>query len=275
MRDTLDGKPSRHFSESALFGGSAGGARPGHRPAGWNAQGAAVRGEAGAVARRRLPHDRAERAAECAEADEADVEADVGHRSVRFAQQLHRPLDPAPLEVAVRRLAERGAELPAEVSRRGVRDACERGNVERLGERTIHGVTSAQHAAVAVLDHSAGSRASKMVPAPGSLSIVSTPPAADTRSRSPWRPQPGRMFAPPAPSSPTSTRSWSPACSTSTQARRAQAYFATFANASETVKYAAASTDASSCEWGSVTRSSTGTAAWSARLLMALASPRS
>src|SRR5258707_296444 len=59
--------------------------------------------------------DLAERAAERPEAGEADVEADVGDAVGGGAQQEHRPLDAAALEVAVGRLAERGAEGPDEM----------------------------------------------------------------------------------------------------------------------------------------------------------------
>ena len=73
-------------------------------------------------------------------------------RAVGLAQQLHRALDPAALKVAVRRLAERRAELAAEVRGRDVGDARERRNVERLRKRTVHRVASPQHPAVAILD---------------------------------------------------------------------------------------------------------------------------
>ena len=53
-----------------------------------------------------------------------------------------------------------------------------------------------------------GVAAATRVPAPGTLSSVSRPPRASTRSRSPISPEPGRGLAPPAPSSPTSTWRW-------------------------------------------------------------------
>ena len=90
--------------------------------------------------------------AERAEAVESDVEADLGHGTVGLAQQLHRTLHPAALQVAVRRLAKRRPELAAEVRRRDVRDARERRHVERLRKRTVHRVASPQHPAVALLD---------------------------------------------------------------------------------------------------------------------------
>jgi hypothetical protein len=54
----------------------------------------------------------------------------------------------------MRRLAERRAELAAEVRRRDVGDTRERRNIERPSESTIDRVTSSQHAAVAILGHS-------------------------------------------------------------------------------------------------------------------------
>src|SRR6185312_2163891 len=42
---------------------------------------------------RRLAEHVAERAAECPQAPEAHVEADLGHRQIGVAQQRHRPLD--------------------------------------------------------------------------------------------------------------------------------------------------------------------------------------
>src|SRR3712207_8696829 len=51
-------------------------------------------------------------------------------RRRRGPQQVHRALDPAPLQVAVRRLAERGRERPDEVARRAAGQPCERLDVE-------------------------------------------------------------------------------------------------------------------------------------------------
>src|SRR5579871_472695 len=147
MGARLDGSAAFRYSESALLPGRA---KPRHRPAGRYAQRRAVAGETLAVFRARLAHDRAERASECAEAVESDVEADLGYGKVRLAQQLHRALHPAALKVAVRRLAKRRPELAAEVRRGDVGDTCERRHVEWLRERTVHRVASAQHAAVAV-----------------------------------------------------------------------------------------------------------------------------
>jgi hypothetical protein len=69
----------------------------------------------GAVGRRRHAQDLAERPAERAEAREADVEADLRDAAVGLAQEERRALDPAALQVAVRRLAEDGAELAREM----------------------------------------------------------------------------------------------------------------------------------------------------------------
>src|SRR2546423_4098028 len=62
----------------------------------------------GAIVRRRLADDVAERPAEGAQAGKSDVEADVGDAAVGLAQQEHRALNPPPLQVTVRRLAEDG-----------------------------------------------------------------------------------------------------------------------------------------------------------------------
>src|SRR5687767_13260200 len=62
-----------------------------------------------AIGGRRLADDRGERAAERPEAREADVEADLRDRPVGFTQEKHRALNAAPLQVAVRGLAERRA----------------------------------------------------------------------------------------------------------------------------------------------------------------------
>src|ERR1700690_4121142 len=146
MGVTLDGGVAACYSESALLPGRA---QPRHRPAGRHAQRGAVAVETRAVCRGRLTDDLAEGASECAEAVESDVEADLGYGTVGFAQQLHRTLHPAALQVAVWRLAKRRPELAAEVRRRDVSDTCKRRHVERLRERTVHHVASPQHAAVA------------------------------------------------------------------------------------------------------------------------------
>ena len=93
------------------------------------------------------------------EAGEADVEADLGDAAVGLAQQEHRPLDPAALQVAVRRLAERRPEGADEV-RLGddMRDAGQRRDVERLGVGAVHRVAGAEQAAVGLLDGAAHGR---------------------------------------------------------------------------------------------------------------------
>ena len=148
MIGTLAAVAARRFFENAL---SAGGSQPRHSPARRNPQGRAVASEAGAVARGRFTDDPSKGVAERAEAAETDIEANLRHRTIGFAQQLHRPLHPSALKVPMRGLAERGPELAAEVSRRDVSDACERRYIERLGERPVHRVSGPQHPAVAIL----------------------------------------------------------------------------------------------------------------------------
>src|SRR3954453_14549131 len=92
------------FSETAR-------SRPGHREARRDELGVAAR----AVGGRGLADDLAERPAERAQAREADVEADLGDAAIGLPQQRHRPLDAAALQVAVRGLAEGGAESTDEV----------------------------------------------------------------------------------------------------------------------------------------------------------------
>src|SRR5437588_1673043 len=107
MAATLDRAGRARFSKAALSGGS----RPGHCEARRHEQPRARTFEAGAIRGRRLADDVAERAAEGAEALEADVEADLGHGVARLAQTLHGALHAPPLQITVRRLTERGAEL--------------------------------------------------------------------------------------------------------------------------------------------------------------------
>jgi hypothetical protein len=59
--------------------------------------------------------DLVESPAERAEAREPDVEADVGHASIRFAQQEHGALDSPALKVSMRSLVKSRAERPDEV----------------------------------------------------------------------------------------------------------------------------------------------------------------
>src|SRR4051794_19730670 len=86
-----DARP--RFSETAR-------SRPAHREAGRDGHGLAARAEL----RRRLADDLPERAAERAEAEEADVDAYLGHAALGLAQQEHRALDAPALQVAMRRL---------------------------------------------------------------------------------------------------------------------------------------------------------------------------
>src|SRR5262249_12865205 len=108
-----------------------------------------------AVARRRLPDDLPERPAEGPEAGEADVEADVGDAAVGLPQQEHRALYPPPLQVAVRRLAEHGAEAAAEVRRGDVGYRRDGTKVERLGVGAVHRIAGAEQGPVQILDLSA------------------------------------------------------------------------------------------------------------------------
>jgi hypothetical protein len=90
-----------------------------------------------------LPHDREERAGERAEAGEADVQADVGHAAVGLAQKEHGAFEPAALQVAVRRLAEGGAERANEVGLGGARDSGQGRHVEGLGVGAVDRVAGA------------------------------------------------------------------------------------------------------------------------------------
>src|SRR5712692_3609778 len=76
---------------------------PAHREASRDRHGASAR----AVRDRRLADDVMESPAERAQAAEADVEADISHAALGFAQKEHRALDAAALEVAVWRFAKR------------------------------------------------------------------------------------------------------------------------------------------------------------------------
>src|SRR5215207_2374133 len=136
MWATLIDAARARFSETAR-------SRPGPREA------VGDRGDVGAPAirRRRLAHDRAERPAEGPEAGEADVEADLRHAAVGLAQQEHRALDAAALQVTVRGLAERRPERPDEVRLGDVRDPRQAGDVERLRVGAIHRVAGAKQPA--------------------------------------------------------------------------------------------------------------------------------
>src|SRR5579875_4193022 len=149
MARTLDAARAKRFSEPAQ---SAGGAKPGHRPARGNPQPRAFTGESATVGGRRLADDLPEGAAERPKAGEADIEADLRHRTMGLAQQLHRPLHPGSLQISVRSLPEGGAELAAEVRRRDVRHPRQGRHVESLREGAIHRVARSEHPPVAILD---------------------------------------------------------------------------------------------------------------------------
>src|SRR5215211_2206212 len=115
MGATLRSAGAMRFSETAVLRLAAR-AGPGHHDAGGDVAGAARADPPRlAVGARRHSDDASEGAAEGAEAREPHVEADLGHRPVGLPQQRHRALQPAPLQVAVRRLAERPLEGADEV----------------------------------------------------------------------------------------------------------------------------------------------------------------
>src|SRR5712691_7960225 len=97
MHATLKEACAVRFSEPALLSRRT---HPRHRPACGHEQRGSRAGEARAVLRGRLADDRAKRAAERAQAVEAHVEADLGDRPLGLAQQLHRALHAAALQVA-------------------------------------------------------------------------------------------------------------------------------------------------------------------------------
>src|SRR3954453_8042381 len=107
MRGTLRSAIAIRFSKTAALRRAAR-SRPRHDHArGYIAGGAGAGAPCLAVGGRRHPDHVGEDPAEGAEARETDVQADLGHRPLRLAQQRHRALQSAPLQVAVRRLAER------------------------------------------------------------------------------------------------------------------------------------------------------------------------
>src|SRR5262245_32838770 len=132
----LEHAPKLRGARPARFSKIAAWSRPRHREARRHGDGLAARAELA----RRLAHDLAERTAERPEAEEADVEADLGHAALGLAQEEHRALDAAALEVAVRRLPEGRFEDADEVRLGGVRHARERGDVQRLRVLAVHRV---------------------------------------------------------------------------------------------------------------------------------------
>src|SRR5580765_4229294 len=112
MRARLVLAPRPRFSETAR-------SRPRLRKAGRDSS------EVGGpppIGGRRLADDVGECPAERPEARKANVEADLGHTAVGLPEQEHRTLDPAALQVAMRRLAERGAKGPDEMRLRDIGD---------------------------------------------------------------------------------------------------------------------------------------------------------
>src|SRR5882724_6762632 len=147
MWATLEGFSGARFSETART-------RPGHpetRRDGFDVGALAIVGW-------RFAENLAEGPAERAQAREPDVQADVGHAAVGFAQQEHRALDPTALQVAVRGLAERSPEGADEVRLGDARDAGQGGDIERLGVGPVHRVAGPQQPPITVFNR-AGHRA--------------------------------------------------------------------------------------------------------------------
>src|SRR4051794_33913690 len=104
---TLRRGAGSRFSETAHLLAMAGWPRPGHHHAcGHVAGGTRAGAPSLTVCRRRHAEHACECAAERPEAGEPDIQADLGHGALRFTQERHRPLEPASLQVAMRRLAE-------------------------------------------------------------------------------------------------------------------------------------------------------------------------
>src|SRR5690606_3589124 len=85
-------------------------------------------------------HEFGEARAESAQRTETDREAHLCHAQLPYPEKRHRTFDPPCHEVAVRRLAERGTELPAQVTRRDVGVPCQRFDVERLRELPVDSI---------------------------------------------------------------------------------------------------------------------------------------
>src|SRR5919204_5313815 len=90
----------------------------GAQDAGRNARVGGGGRKGGAVRGRGLPVGAREAGGEGADAPQPDGEADVGDRAVGGTEQRGRPLEAPREQIAVRRLAEGAAELPAEVGPR-------------------------------------------------------------------------------------------------------------------------------------------------------------
>jgi hypothetical protein len=135
---------------------------------GWRQWAARIRAGAGPILRRGLPDHLAEGSAECPQAGEADIEADVRHAAVGPAEQVHGPLDTAPLQITMRGLAEGRPEGADEVRLRHDRDGRQSGHVHHLRIGAIHGVTGAQQPPVGLLGGAGhGSRRSAGAPRSG------------------------------------------------------------------------------------------------------------
>ena len=135
--------------------------------------------------RRRLADDLPKRATERPQAVEPDVEADVGDAAIGLAQQEHRALHSAPLQVTVRRLPEDDAECADEVRLGDIGHRGHGPDIERLGVGTVHGVACAQQTPVQILDFSAHGatlrrqgrvlrRGSDGVPLPEAVDLIPT-----------------------------------------------------------------------------------------------------
>jgi hypothetical protein len=88
--------------------------------------------------------------AECAEAAETDVEANIRYAPIRSTQEKHSALDAPALEITMRRLAERRAESADEVRFGYFRNSGEPLNAERLRKRAIHCISRPQHPTIAL-----------------------------------------------------------------------------------------------------------------------------
>src|SRR5918992_612203 len=122
MRPRLRLAPRARFSKTAR-------SRPGLREAGKN--GSEVGGPP-PVGGQRLADYLGECPTERPETREAHVEADLRHAAVGLPEQEHRTLHTAALQVAMRRLAERGAKDPDEVRLGDVGDPRQGRDVEGL-----------------------------------------------------------------------------------------------------------------------------------------------
>jgi hypothetical protein len=112
--------------------------------AGRNAHARARRGVRGPIRSRRQNERPAEARRERPDAAQTDGEADVRDRAVGVPQQGRCALQPARREVLMRRLAERPAELAAEVRRREVSGASEHRHVERIAVAGVDQVLCAE-----------------------------------------------------------------------------------------------------------------------------------